>query len=307
MVGKKLKYLIIVVLAICLILIIGQRAFGSTFNAVYRRQLGSLYGGLLPIGGQATPTPEATYHGYVTRVFTEASGMKMTYYLHIPAGYNPYKKYPLVLLLQGGGERANPKATVSQNRAHLLNAYYTQVWVSSTIQQKWASFVVIPQVVGTNQFVNSPVAQGSYSQTAQPSDSLRMTKEIVDSLQKEYAGIDANRLYITGLSMGGYGTWDAIERWPDYFAAAAPLSGAGDPSKAAVLIHLPIWAFHGTKDTTIPVSGSRDMIYAIEQAGGHPNYTEYPDDAHDLWQPGKVYTPSADPTFFTWFFSQKKS
>ena len=107
--------------------------------------------------------------------------------------------------------------------------------------------------------------------------------------------------------MGGYGTWDAIERSPGYFAAAAPLSGAGDPSKASVLIHLPIWAFQGAKDTTLPVSGSRDMIYAIEQAGRHPLYTEYPNDGHDLWQPGKVYTPSTGPAFFTWLFSQKKS
>lgn len=306
MVAKKIKYLAIVVFAIGLMLFVGQRAFGSGFTTAYRRQLGNLHGSIFPSGARPTQTPEPTYHGYVTRTFTEASGMKMTYYLHIPAGYSPYKKYPVVLLLQGGGERANPQATLAQNRAHLLNAYYTQVWVSSEIQSKWPSFVVIPQVVGKNQFVNSPVAQGSYTQTAQPSDSLRMTKEIMDSVQKEYGGIDASRLYITGLSMGGYGTWDAIERWPDYFAAAAPLSGAGDPSKASVLIHLSIWAFHGAKDTTIPVSGSRDMIYAIEQAGGHPRYTEYPNDGHDLWIPGKVYTPSADPTFFTWLFSQKK-
>lgn len=306
MVGKKLKYLVIIVLAICLSLFIGQRVSSKSSDASYRRQVGNLHGSIFPDGG-ATKTPTPVSQGYQTLTFTEASGMKMSYYLYVPAGYNPQYKYPLVLLMQGGGERANPKATPAQNRAHLLNAYYTQVWVSSAIQQKWPSVVVIPQVVGTNQFVNSPAAHGSYTQTTQPSDSLRMTKEIVDKLQQQYQGIDSNRLYITGLSMGAYGTWDAIERWPNYFAAAAPLSGAGDPSKAAVLIHLPIWAFHGAKDTTIPVAGSRDMIYAIEQAGGHPRYTEYPNEGHDLWIPGKVYTPSTDPTFFTWLFSQRKS
>jgi predicted peptidase len=247
----------------------------------------------------------STAQAYKTLTYTDSEDMKMTYYLFVPTNYNPLQKYPLVLLLHGAGERADPKATPEQNRAHLLNSYYTQVWTSSAIQQKWASFIVIPQVVTPNRWVNVPAAATSYTLAAQPTDSLRMAKEIVDMLQRKYQGIDAHRLYLTGLSMGGYGTWDAIERWPDYFAAAAPLSAAGDPSKAASLVHLPIWAFHGTKDTIVPVSGSRHMIQAIIQAGGHPRYTEYPQDRHDLWAPGKVYSPSADTPFFTWLFLQK--
>ena len=209
-------------------------------------------------------------------------------------------------MLQGGGERANPQSTPAQNKALLLKQYYAQVWVSAAVQQKWPSFIVIPQVVLPDRFVNVPAATGSYTLAPQPSDSLRMTKEIVDMLQQEYQGIDSHRLYVTGLSMGGYGTWEAIERWPGYFAAAAPISGAGDPSQAALLVHTPIWAFHGALDTTVPVSGSRDMIQAIINAGGHPLYTEYPNDGHDLWGPGKVYSPTADSAFFTWLFSQKK-
>jgi predicted peptidase len=248
----------------------------------------------------------STFHGYEMHTFTDSGGIKMTYYLYVPSDYTPKQKYPLVLLLHGGGESANPKATPEQNMALLLNQNYTQVWTSSTIQQKWPSFIVIPQVVLPNRWVNVPAATGSYTLAAQPSDSLRLAKEIVDLLQHEYQGIDAHRLYVTGLSMGGYGTWEAIERWPDYFAAAAPLSGAGDPSKAALLVRIPIWAFHGAKDTDVPVSGSRDMIQAIIQAGGHPRYTEYPNDEHDLWATGKVYSPTSDPAFFDWLFSQKK-
>lgn len=244
--------------------------------------------------------------GYEVHTYTDSDGMKMTYYLYVPSDYTPQQKYPLVLLLHGGGESANPEATPEQNSALLLNQYYTQVWTSSAIQQKWPSFIVIPQVVSPDRWVNVPAATGSYTLAAQPSDSLRLAKEIVDILQHEYQGIDANRLYVTGLSMGGYGTWEAIERWPDYFAAAAPLAGAGDPSKAALLVHLPIWAFHGAQDTDVPVSGSRDMVQAITQAGGHPRYTEYPNDGHDLWGPGEVYSPTSDPAFFAWLFSQKK-
>src|SRR6266480_5544053 len=116
----------------------------------------------------------------------------------------------------------------------------------ANVQEHWPSFIVVPQVVNSQRWVNVPASQGSYTLAAQPTDSLRMAKEIVDALQKQYLNIDSHRLYITGLSMGGYGTWDAIERWPGYFAAAAPLAGAGDPSKASRLVSLPIWAFHGS-------------------------------------------------------------
>ncbi len=246
-----------------------------------------------------------TSNGFQTFTHTDASGMKMTYYLYIPANYNPQQKYPLVLILHGGGEVAKPNATAQQNREVLLKQYYVQVWLSSAIQQKWPSFILVPQVMSPDRWVNVPASTGSYTMAVQPSNSLHMAKEILDMLQQQYQDIDPTRLYVTGLSMGGYGTWEAIERWPNYFAAAAPLSGAGDPSKAYLLVHEPIWAFHGTQDTVVPVSGSRDMIAAITQAGGHPLYTEYSNEGHGLWGPGMVYDPKADPAFFNWLFSQK--
>lgn len=240
------------------------------------------------------------YDGYLTRTYTDTQGASMTYYLYVPRGYNPKQSYPLVLLLHGGGERASAKSTPAQNRSLLLNDAYANVWSSLTVQSRWPSFIVVPQVMGDNQWVNIPSTQGSYQLAPEPAVSLRLAKEIVDALQREYQGIDSNRLYITGLSMGGYGTWDAIERWPTYFAAAAPIAGAGDPAQASILTQLPIWAFHGTEDMSVPVSGSRDMIQAIRAAGGQPNYTEYPQAGHDIWM--QVYTSS---DFLSWLFSQR--
>ena len=135
----------------------------------------------------------------------------------------------------------------------------------------------------------------------------------MDSLQRHFTGIDANRLYITGISLGAFGTWDAIERWPNYFAAAVPVSGAGDPSKAAVLKSMPIWAFHGSEDPTVPVSGSRDMIAAIKAAGGHPRYTELAGAPHEIWPfvysypyPGGTNLSYRITGMYTWLFSQHK-
>ena len=257
----------------------------------------------------APPLQATTPGNYVTRVFTDAHDMQMTYYLFIPFNYNPQKKYPLVLLLHGGDERANVNNPPDQNRNVLLNQDYVKVWgpgipglSSPDVQAQYPTFIVVPQVDDPQHWVDVPASQGSYTLAAQPTDSLRMAKEIVDALQKQYLNIDSHRLYITGLSMGGYGTWDAIERWPGYFAAAAPLAGAGDPSKASRLVSLPIWAFHGSGDGGVPVSGSRDMIQAIKVAGGHPRYTEYASAGHEIW--AQVYST---PAFFSWLFSQHNS
>ena len=264
------------------------------------------------------PTPVGTlintYSGYTAYTFT-SQGNSLTYYLYTPANYNPARKYPLVLLLEGGGERSNPKNTSEQNEKLLLNDPYAQVWSTAYnapgdphIQQRWPCFVVIPQMQLSQQWVNVNVHLGSYTQPAQPSLPLLLTKELLDALQHAYASIDANRIYITGLSNGGLGTWDAIERWPNYFAAAAPICGAGDPTKAAVLRDLPIWAFHGSADTVIPVSGSRQMIAAIQAAGGHPRYTEFAGQGHGVWT--YVYSLGVSSlnvsAFFPWLFSQHR-
>jgi predicted peptidase len=250
---------------------------------------------------------------YVTCIYTDATGVKMTYYLHVPGNYDPQQRYPLILFLHGVGERLRTSDTPAQNRELLLGQDYLKVLGSTAqsshglnVQTRWPSFIVVPQVLEGQRWVNIPSQRSpSYKQEAQSSDSLRRAKEIVDTLQQEYPGIDADRLYITGLSMGGDGTWDAIERWSHYFAAAIPVAGAGDPSKASVLADLPLWAFHGAQDTNVPVGGSREMIEAIRAAGGHPCYTEYADADHPIW--GRVYSPTSNPNLFLWLFSQSRS
>ena len=245
----------------------------------------------------------------------ESGGFAMSFYLFLPKNYDPQKTYPLVLLLHGGGEVWQANKTAAENKQTLVEDPYAQVWgpgfpepYSAKVQEKWPSFIVLPQVTYPNRFVDQPVGQGSYTMASQPNDTLRLTKEIVDTVQLMYPDIDPNRRYITGLSMGGYGAWEMIERWPNYFAAAAPIAGAGDPSKAAELINLPIWAFHGSTDTAVPPSGSRDMINAIRKAGGNPRYTEYAGQGHGVWL--NPYTllgkPSPTPNFFAWLYAQHR-
>ena len=124
--------------------------------------------------------------------------------------------------------------------------------------------------------------------------------ELVRQLQKDYR-IDSDRLYVTGLSMGGFGTFELTTRYPDVFAAAAPICGGGDPTKAKTLSALPVWVFHGDADRVVPVGFSRSMVKAIETAGGKPKYTEYPGVGHDCWT-----ATYADPAFHDWLFAQTR-
>ncbi len=274
-----------------------------------------------PTPPQLSTTAYYPYNGFVEHTFEDAQGQSLIYFLHIPQGYNPHQQYPLVLMLSGSGERSKSSYTDAQNEYVIMNDGYVKVWGSDyqapgnpEIQQRWPSFVVVPQISTTQRWIDiATTHKGSYVQPAQPSTSLLLAKELLDSLQRQFSGINANRLYITGISLGAFGVWDALERWPNYFAAAVPVSGAGDPTKAADLKNMPIWAFHGSEDPTVPVSGSRDMIAAIKAAGGHPRYTELKGAPHEIWPfvysypyPGGTNLSYHITGMYTWLFSQYK-
>lgn len=144
-------------------------------------------------------------------------------------------------------------------------------------------------------------SQGTFDRDTVPeSRYLKAVIELTDELQKEFS-IDKNRLYITGLSMGGYGTWDAITRYPGKFRAAVPICGGGDPAKAAPIKDMKIWAFHGELDDVVPAKGSQNMIKALREAGGNPRYTEYKGVDHGSWE--RAY---AEPELLDWLFDNNQ-
>ncbi|MDB5321450.1 MAG: hypothetical protein JWN40_3081 [Phycisphaerales bacterium] len=133
-----------------------------------------------------------------------------------------------------------------------------------------------------------------------PSTPMRLTLEVLAQLRKEF-NLDEKRLYITGLSMGGYGTWDVIARNPTMFAAAVPVCGGADEATAPIIKDIPIWCFHGGADKTVPTERSQNMIKALKEVGGNPKYTEYPGVGHNSWD--KAYS---EPELPKWLFSQKR-
>ena len=113
---------------------------------------------------------------------------------------------------------------------------------------------------------------------------------------------DPDRVYLTGLSMGGFGTWSLAMAYPDRFAAIAPICGGGDPQLACALKDVPVWAFHGAKDPTVPLEQSEQMVQALEACGGNVRLTVYPEADHDSWP--ETY---ANPDLYAWFLSHARS
>ena len=202
------------------------------------------------------------------------------------------KKYPVILFLHGAGERGDD--------GKLQLKYFGETISTPENRQKYPCFVIIPQCRVGKEWANYKWDKNVGEQAKNPSDQAKVALGILDEVLKTYP-CDEKRLYLTGISMGGYGSWDLATRDPDKFACIVPICGGGPESQAAKLIKLPIWCFHGDADTGVPVERSRKMIAAVKAAGGEPKYTEYPGVGHNSWE--RTYN---NPEVIAWIFEQKK-
>lgn len=216
----------------------------------------------------------------------------LNYRLYLPKDMDAEKRYPLVLFFHGAGERGNDNKKQLRHGAKDILAYSKKTDAPVII--------IAPQCPAGAQWVNTPWGNLHHNMPAEPSNSMRLTIELIRESIRTMP-VDRSRIYVTGLSMGGYGTWDIIQRHPDMFAAAIPICGGGDTAFAPNLTALPIWVFHGDKDKDVKTSRSRDMVESIKKAGGIPKYTEYKNVGHNSWS--RTY---ANDDVMKWLFSQKK-
>lgn len=220
-------------------------------------------------------------------------GDTLRYRILVPKEFEEGKTYPLVLFLHGAGERGN------DNAAQLK--WGVESFAEEEFRKDHPAIVIAPQVPEEDFWANINWRNEGTDLMDEPSKPLKLAYDLVLKMEEEMP-VDSSRLYITGLSMGGFGTWDLITRYPDTFAAAMPVCGGGDLTKAHLLKDLPIWNFHGAQDDVVPVELSRDMIEAIRIAGGTPGYTEYPHVDHFSWIPAYVDRFALD-----WLFEQRKN
>lgn len=198
---------------------------------------------------------------------------KINYLVHRPADYDKEKekKWPVLVFLHGSGERGDNLDLVKVHGPPMLIAKGQDL-----------PFIVVSPQCPTEQFWNPHLLK-------------RMLDEVVSKNRA-----DESRIYLTGLSMGGYGAWDWAQLEPKRFAAIVPICGGGNRLFARRLRNIPVWVFHGAKDTGVPLVASTEMVDAIKEAGGNPKLTVYPELEHDCW------TVTYDnPELYKWLLEQK--
>ena len=203
------------------------------------------------------------------------------------------EKHPLVLFLHGAGERGTDNS---------VQLKYLPTWLADpAVRARHRAFVLAPQCRPDERWVDVSWADGeSTPHSPAPTADLAAAVQALEEVMASEA-VDPTRIYLTGLSMGGYGTWDLAVRLPDRFAAILPVCGGGDERTAARIATLPLWCFHGDSDTAVPVKRSRDMIAAVRAAGGRPIYSELTGVGHDSWTHAYRNAFVLD-----WLFSQRR-
>lgn len=205
--------------------------------------------------------------------------IKLDYLLALPKDYDSQDSWPLVLFLHGAGERGN-----DLNRV--------KVHGPPKLVEAGKEF---PFILVSPQCPNEPQGSGGRRRGGwwEPVALTAMLDDIVARHK-----VDRNRIYVTGLSMGGFGTWNLAAHTPYRFAAIAPICGGGDPRTCERIAGIPAWVFHGGKDNVVPLDRSQQMVDALKAAGNDAKFTIYPDAGHDSWT--ETYD---NPEFYEWLLS----
>jgi predicted peptidase len=197
----------------------------------------------------------------------------MKYLLYLPKDYGQKSSWPLMLFLHGIGERGDDLALVkTHGPPKLIDA------------GKQFPFIIV-----------SP--QCPRRQSWQPTELAILLDEIVEKYK-----VDQDRIYVTGLSMGGFGTWSLAAYQPRRFAAIVPICGRGEPLTAEMLAHVSAWVFHGARDPVVPLGYSEKMAEALKRSGANVKFTIYPEAGHDAWT--ETYN---DPRLYEWLLQQKRT
>ena len=224
--------------------------------------------------------------------YRDTAGNKLPYQLMEPWKQTAGKTYPLVIFLHGSGERGSDNVSQMKNGVH--------AFCEKNMREKHPCYLLVPQCPEGQRWGGSSKDWGAlYSQ--EPTAPGRMVLELVDKLLRENPQIDRRRIYVTGLSMGGFGTFDLLMRRPELFAAGMPLCGGGDPKFAGKIKNIPLWIFHGRLDEAVYPRFSWTIVEALKKNGGKVKYTEYSTMNHNIWD-----ITYYNPDVLEWLFAQHK-
>jgi predicted peptidase len=217
--------------------------------------------------------------GFVKKTHKTADGKEIPYVVFVPHDYKKDTPTPAILFLHGAGETKGSKGGKDP----------VEVGLGPAIKKREKTFPFLTVI---------PQAQ-TFGWGADTING-KMAIAMLDETMKEYT-VDPKKVYLTGMSMGGNGTWSFVAKHPEKWAAIAPVCGWGDPKTAEKIKGIPCWCFHGDKDTSVKVEKSREMIDALKAVGAMPKYTEYPGVAHNSWD--KAYGTDE---LYEWLKKQSK-
>jgi len=224
---------------------------------------------------EISPVPPGSQH---SRTFEKeiTKTLSCNYLLFLPEGYGQKKQqWPLIMFLHGAGERGSD-----------LNKVKVHGPPKIVENRKDFPFIVVsPQCPEDDWWT----------------DKVEVLINLLDDIVARYK-VDKERIYLTGLSMGGYGTWSLASEYPERFAAIAPICGGSNRIMALRLRDIPVWVFHGAKDKVVPLEESEEMVNAIRSRGGNVKLTIYPDAGHDSWT--ETYN---NQQLYDWFLEHRKS
>ena len=210
------------------------------------------------------------------KIFAGSNGLDLPYCRKVVGKPDANGKYPVVLLLHGAGERG------TDNSIQLVHG---TAGILAYAEERMEGLIFLaPQCPEGMMWIDQMWNLAEHRMSQAPRQTLETALELLEA--EVAANGDRNRIYVTGISMGGFGTWDAISRKPEYFAAAMPVCGGGDVLQAEKLVDLPIFIHHGAVDSVVMPSRSKDMAEAISAAGGKKaELTLYDGVDHNSWVP----------------------
>jgi predicted peptidase len=249
----------------------------------------------------------------VKHTYQASNELNMPYRLFSPRN-SVVEKIPLLIFLHGRGDRGTDNTIEIYKGAKIITRPNSILYPE--MQEQYPCYVLVPQCSDKTKNEewakwegNTPETpfkglgqDGSYSMSENPSESGQAALELIDKVIRENE-IDPDRVYLIGLSMGGFGTWEFTSRRPDLFAAAVPMAGFSDPNQVEKISHIPFWIFHGESDESNPVEGSRNMYKLLLEAGANVKYTEYEGTGH-----GDSFRMAfEEPELLDWLFTKTKS
>ncbi len=223
----------------------------------------------------------------------------LRYRIMYPKNFQEDGNYPVILFLHGAGERG------SDNQRQLTHG--AKLFATDYLQEEYPAIVIFPQCPEESYWASVDVDRSSYPINLEfrynegPTKPLEMVMDLLETtIEHEYT--NDRQVYLMGLSMGGMGTFELLNRKPDTFAAAIPICGGGDPDTVSMYAkNTPLWVFHGAQDNVVNPLQSMEMVSALLKTGAHPKFTMYDFANHNSWDPA-----FAEPDLLPWLFSKKK-